>query len=191
MGLMKLLAVGRSIGRFGNDRSPFKMTQQSLLPKFGSVNAPEELARGSGETRNQVTVVQDPSRTEGPHASAATEGKAMNGISLDAPAVAAAPAVVKTEPVRAAFPRGRWAIFRNPFAKAGKPAASVVPVQAELSLDLVKPVRNDLSDADLELVQMRPAKAPAVVPAANESAPPADGAMWGRIKNDFLGAGKS
>ncbi len=207
MGLMKFLAVGRSIGRFGNDRSPFKMTQQSLLPKFGSVNAPEELARGSGETRNQATVVQGPSRTEGPRASAATEGKSMNGISIDAPVPAKAAAAPKhVEPSRPAFPRGRWTIFRNPFAQAAKtPATVAAPVQAELSLDLVKPVRNDLSDADLELVQAQALKTPAAsaTPIVAPNAAPApvavdapaanatDGVLWGRIKNEFLGAGKS
>ena len=50
-----------------------------------------------------------------------------------------------------AFPRGRWTLGAKPAPRA-RPAA----VQGELSLDRVKPVRNDLSDTDLELVPAKP-----------------------------------
>ena len=115
----------------------------------------------------------------------------------------AAPAGAVPKP---AFPRGRWTLFRNPFAKAPKPeAATRAPVQSELLLDAVKPVRNDLSDSDLELVQAArrsaevkaqapsPALAPLVVaPKAPEAEPAAaDGVVWNRIKNQFFGAGKA
>ena len=51
-----------------------------------------------------------------------------------------------------AYPRGRWTAFKNPFVKRGQPGNAVAPVQGELLLDLVKPIRNDLSDSDLEVV---------------------------------------
>lgn len=119
----------------------------------------------------------------------------------------AAPAAVKPVSDRPAFPRGRWTLFKNPFSKAGKTKTTTAPVQTEMRLDLVKPVRNDLSDSDLEVVrvQSRPAvevaerlaAAPAVsvMPVA-PSAPVAaaesnEPVMWDRIKNQFLGAGKS
>ncbi len=65
------------------------------------------------------------------------------------------------------------------------------PVQGELSLDKIKVVRNDLSDADLEVV---PAKLPAApkttVPALPEAARPrAGGAAWPRWPSMFR-AGK-
>ena len=44
-----------------------------------------------------------------------------------------------------------WVKKLNPFATQGAPVARAA-VQGELSLDNVKPVRNDLSDTDLELV---------------------------------------
>lgn len=200
MGLMKLLAVGRSIGRFGNDRSPFKMTQQSLLPKFGSVKAPEEPARGSGEKRNQA-VASAVLPTEQPQsANAATGDKTMNAVrsvEVETPANAAAPVVLKSVADRPAFPRGRWTLFKNPFSKSGKSKPAVTPVQTEMSLDLVKPVRNDLSDSDLEVVRVQPKPAvvepvppvpPAPVTAEVVSSEPVS---WDRIKNQFLGAGKS
>jgi hypothetical protein len=63
-----------------------------------------------------------------------------------------------------------------------------------LSLDLVKPVRNDLSDADLELVQsmkQAPEKAVlATVQVEPVTATP-EGAAGGRIKTQYFGAGKA
>jgi hypothetical protein len=207
MGLMKLLAVGRSIGRFGNDRSPFKMTQQSLLPKFGSVTAPEEPARGSGENRNQ-TVASAALPTGQPQpANVATGNKTMNAVravETGPEAEASVPVVMKQAVAdRPAFPRGRWTLFKNPFSKSGKSKSVDAPVQTELLLDSVKPVRNDLSDSDLEVVRMKskPAaevteQAAALVPTAVPVATvaettPSEPVAWDRIKNQFLGAGKS
>ena len=63
------------------------------------------------------------------------------------------------------FPRGRWAL--NPF-KSEKPAPRPA-IQGELSLDKVKPVRNDLCDSDLELVAAaRPQPAPTAVKIESE-----------------------
>lgn len=53
-------------------------------------------------------------------------------------------------PARAAT-GGGWAQKLNPFVKQGAPIERTA-VQGELSLDNVKPLRNDLSDTDLELV---------------------------------------
>ncbi len=56
----------------------------------------------------------------------------------------------------AAYPLGRWTLFKNPFVKrSSAPPAPVAPVQAEMMLELVRPIRNDLSDSDLELVPAR------------------------------------
>jgi hypothetical protein len=95
---------------------------------------------------------------------------------------------------RPAFPLGRWTLFKNPFSKAPKPKAIETRAQPELSLDMVKPVRNDLSDTDLELVQ--PAKCtsekdgPATRPVGLVTAAP-ERAAWDRIKTQLFGAGKS
>lgn len=58
-----------------------------------------------------------------------------------------------------AFPRGRWTFFRNPFSCAPKPKMAEGPVQGELSLDSVRPVRNDLSDSDFEITRRTRPKA--------------------------------
>jgi len=58
--------------------------------------------------------------------------------------------------VRQAYPHGRWTLKANPFKSSVAPAGRPT-VQGELSLDKVKPLRNDLSDADLELMPRKPA----------------------------------
>lgn len=51
--------------------------------------------------------------------------------------------------VKHAYPQGRWTV--NPFRSTALPSKRAT-VQGELSLDQVKPVRNDLSESDLELI---------------------------------------
>ena len=73
-----------------------------------------------------------------------------------------AKAVPVPRPGRTAASAG-WAKKLNPFAKQGAPVERTA-VQGELSLDNVKPLRNDLSDTDLELAMVQPAAAtPGVV----------------------------
>ncbi len=54
-----------------------------------------------------------------------------------------------------AFPLGRWT--KNPFRSTAIPSRHASVVQGELSLEKVKPVRNDLSESDLELISRKPA----------------------------------
>ncbi len=69
----------------------------------------------------------------------------------------------------AAYPLGRWTLFKNPFVKrSSPPPAPAAPVQAEMMLDLVRPIRNDLSDSDLELVPARES-GPGAQPASTSS----------------------
>ena len=62
-----------------------------------------------------------------------------------------APAAMPDVPVHA-YPMGRWTLLKNPFGKRSKPAVPAAPVQGELLLDMVRPICNDLSDSDLEIV---------------------------------------
>jgi len=101
-----------------------------------------------------------------------------------------------------AYPRGRWTVFRNPFVKRGKSVEPTPPVQGELLLDLVKPVRNDLSDSDLEVVAAT--KAPVVpqtvidvesplpspssfIPSRSDPKPELAAADWARVRDQFTG----
>ena len=187
MGLMQLLTVGRSLGRIHDHPSRYKMSQQSLLPKFGSVSASEDQMRGISVTTNQVLAKTDVEQSPSINASAAIDRKSMNAIQSVKPETKVASVPVSRPP----FPRGRWTLFKNPFSRAAKPEIAKSPVQPDLLLDMVKPVRNDLSDADLELVQAARRTQAQVTghPASEPSG--VDGPAWSRIKNQFFGAGKA
>jgi len=191
MGLMQLLAAGRSLGKIGDQPSRYKMTQQSLLPRFGSVKAPEERVPGVGATGSNQVIAQTELKQSSPgFAATVNDRKNMNAVQPKPQEVT----VPKTAVTRPAFPTGRWTLFKNPFSKAPKPKPVEAPAQSELSLDLVKPVRNDLSDADLELVQPVKRAVENVVPVTERVEPLAaapEGAAWGRIKTQFFGAGKT
>jgi hypothetical protein len=191
MGLMQLLTVGRSLGKIGDQPSRYKMTQQSLLPKFGSVKAPKERVPSVGDVgNNQAIAKTELKQSSLGFAAAANDRKNMNAV-LSKPQEATVP---KTAIARPAFPLGRWTLFRNPFSKTQKLKAAEATVQPELSLDMVKPVRNDLSDADLELVQSAKRAPEKIVPAMTQPEPAPttpEGAAWGRVKTQFFGAGKA
>lgn len=92
----------------------------------------------------------------------------------------------KAAKAHVAYPRGRWT------QGAPAPGAEVKPgSQGELSLDRVKPVRNDLSDTDLELIprQEKPKAEPevanvfAAATTADAPATPAKVSWWARLKS--------
>jgi hypothetical protein len=89
--------------------------------------------------------------------------------------------------------RGLIARSAGKETKPAIPRFSKPPVQGELSLDRIKVVRNDLSDADLEVVPVKPLVQPAVTapaPRAVEQAERAESA-WARLRPRVLGAGKT
>ena len=63
-----------------------------------------------------------------------------------------------------------WTLFKNPFNRGAesRTPAPISPVQPELWLDKVKPVRNDLSDSDIEVVQP-PCRLPSCSPRQHPS----------------------
>jgi len=225
MSLMQLLAVGRSLGRVNDQPSRYRlMTQQSLLPKFGpsknSVGEPpvsERTASAAQDAPPRPTV--STLRREGIRTTQANPMKDSNNMKTAA-ANHSAPAAAVSPLPQQTFPHGRWTLFKNPFSGAPKPKAktSGTPLQGELLLDAVKPVRNDLSDSDLEVV---PASKPGSGVASPVAAPlsqglsgtsgsagpagpagpgggegvgvanGADGLIWDRLKMQFFGAGKT
>lgn len=148
------------------------MTQQNLVPKFGSVKRPETKpeAAESGEKK-------------GPDQRAVPPQKeiSMNVIEVSEKTEVAA----SENAPRASYPQGRWTLFKNPFIPKAVPIAEKAPVQGELSLESVKPMRNDLHDSDLEIVAgtapMKPAEAPVTTGEAASIS-------WGRITSRIFGA---
>jgi hypothetical protein len=89
--------------------------------------------------------------------------------------------------------------------KPAIPAFEKPAVQGELSLDRVKVMRNDLSDADLEVVQAKPSMAAAVAavaakPTTRRAEPALAGALpdpkigeqeWQKVSAQMFGVEKS
>ena len=208
MGLMQLLTVGRSLGTVPKGPNRFRPAEQGLLPKFGSPKEPESRTTEMPVSPLPPLVVPQPAQEEvkAPEKSGVLKmflspfqrKKTMNTVEA-APRVEAAPALAKAN---LSFPFGRWTLFVNPFNKTKTPPVEAGPVQGELLLDLVKPVRNDLRDSDLEVVA---APKPVPVPLASTFAPtrsnleassrvaeevePAE-PVWNRLKNQWFGHGQ-
>lgn len=207
MGLMKLLGTSASFARILDRPSRYRVGQLSLLPKFGADQRPEVPAvQPSPGSPFALDAQSAPSRS----VTVATKGrlgdkirkifrrsnnKTMNTVEAD-PSVASASAPSKPEH---AFPFGRWTLFRSPFnrvtAAAPESPSDASPVQGELLLDAVKPVRNDLSDSDLEVIETlspNPGKAAVclAVPIAGDSEAPLPVPAWRRVSAQFSGAEK-
>ena len=133
MALMDLLTVGRSLSEVRDRPHRFKVLSGGL-PKFGKPGAPAAnrdfevaAALGVGNEARPERAASDTMKTE----TIAEEKKQANSAPMHA------------------FPAGRWTLNRFKASPASAPRPTV---QGELLLDKVKPVRNDLSDSDLELV---------------------------------------
>ena len=90
---------------------------------------------------------------------------------------------------------GEWLGKANPLARFANSAAAKksaipcftnTPVQSELSLDKVRVVRNDLNDADLEIVPVAAVGEKPDLAKADECEP--DGKAWGRPGPQLLGS---
>ena len=86
---------------------------------------------------------------------------------------------------------GGWVQKLNPFAVSGAPIPRSA-VQGELSLDNVKPLRNDLSETDLELVAAvrKPEPAPGVVRIESVDVPVVRTSSWWRRLRGVFGRGR-
>src|SRR5436190_11646692 len=126
MALMDLLTMGRSLSAVRDNRHRYKM-KSGQLPTFGNPEGPVL------EKRFAVGAAAKPARDKNTN-----EVKRMKTEA----------AMEENEPN--ATPAGRWMLKANPF-KSKRAAEPREAIQAELSLDKVRPVRNDLSGSDLEL----------------------------------------
>lgn len=184
MSLMRLLSLGRSLGRATDEPTRYRMIQQGL-PKFGLAEKPDEArgARAVEKSRKKTNMMQQ------------VETKPWT------PSIAAG-----EQETAQRFPLGRWGLFRNPFGNAMPgpketrpvPAEPVEPVQGELSLEAVRPVRNDLTDSDVMVIRS-PKAAAELIPAP--ALPQADGRggseaaaqepVWTRLKSQLFGASEA
>lgn len=177
MSMLRLLTTGKSLVGLRSNESPYRLTNQRLLPRFGPTRNPFKSSSKSEPAQIEARFIGDEggkgaSREEGGSAKArGPTPAAFPSGAQDRPASATADKRGFTNALqqRAAALFGECkqklaGIFGRGRVKAAKP---IIPrfmkpaVQGELSLDRIKVVRNDLSDADLEVVPAKVPNAPA------------------------------
>ncbi len=158
MKLGTLLATGKSLALGRRGESPYRANKQIYLPKFSSPKNPFTAATET-ETETEATGPAAENASAAPvKKELATKTQKLPVLSFAAGHQAAVenPAGPVPKPGRSL----NWMSRLNPFASASAfPAAggrhAKAPVQAELSLDAVKVLRNDLSDVDVEVVPLK------------------------------------
>ena len=182
MSLGRLLATGKSLVGGQNSTSPYRLNKQMRLPKFVSPRNPfaTELKAEAAPPR-PVATEQNPSVPKPPAVRTAREESTKRA------ALAARFALA----IRRS---GAWLGRANPFSrflklagpkKSAIPCFTESPVQSELRLDNVQVVRNDLSDADLEIVPVAP---PGVKPDLATTDQCETGKSWGRLAARIFGS---
>jgi hypothetical protein len=191
MSLGRLLAAGKSLMGGRDDVSPYRVNKGVRLPKFGS-------------TRNPFA---PPAKTEASPTCAKASAKAWGEKAVVARAKADADMAEKKDfrvSVLAWAARwiGKWIRKMNPVTQLAKrpgtfksavPRFAKPPVQSELSLDKVQVVRNDLSDADFEVVRVKTPVAispgPTALTSQDEFEPA--GGTWNRLRTRFFSVGQT
>jgi hypothetical protein len=176
MSLGKLLTTGKSLVGL-SDGSRYKV-RKGALPKFNSKKNP---FAAKVATQQMLTPMEQA-------AAKLKETKRLPAVEAQPVSATAQPAAAKSELVTKILGMLRPALAKlNPLAwlPKRKPAEpkSAIPrfdkpgvVQGELSLDNIKVIRNDLSDADVEVVPMKARPAAKAAPAL-EAAPSVETAV--------------
>jgi hypothetical protein len=178
--LVRLLTTGKSLVDLRDTTSRYRMPHKNLLPKFGSAKNPF-VARSEVRPGQAMLIPAARTAPAGRKLTPAEMKAASMKETRQLPALST-PAATATiskpvAPAKAKLPArtGAWLRKLNPLAwwpkrqtiaKAAVPGFNKVPVQGELSLDNVKVVRNDLSDADVEIVPAKPAAITTAKPVA-------------------------
>jgi hypothetical protein len=182
--LMRLLSAGRAFSNIRDRPHRYKMKSEQLLPTFGLGNGNPAKVHSAIERRSEAapnTCVNENQSSVTPNPK--PENEAMNAT-MECQTITNREAAEQTRPP-AAYPHGRWTLLRNPFAKKPASAGDASPVQTELGLESVKPVRNDLHDSDLEFISTGYETGGAQ--GCREGEPEPSGAIWGNISSKLFG----
>jgi hypothetical protein len=175
MSLFRLLSVGKSFGEAQDLKYRYRLSDQNALPKFAPAKRPISLTPAP-KPQKMETGYLFKQESNGPDA------EQPKGSVTEPPAYSVAPpaSTVVTGVESRIETGGLSRLLKNlpwPFARR---KAAVAAVQTELQLKGITVVRNDLNDADLELV---PAKLPE--PAAKSGVvlkkPRLAGLAWSRL----------
>jgi hypothetical protein len=201
MNRLRLLATTKSLVGLNESEPHYRVTRERLVPQFGPSRNPfratDTSAPGRPESSNPIEhssalspapgqLNQSPVRTQ-----VSTEG-------IVAPKLATGLSVPTSKKGVRSWATAFWAgwtqklgvTFSRPARKPSRvalPSTPKLPVQGELSLDRIKVVRNDLSDADLEIVPLKSATArPGATPVLPIAQRTAQGEMsWSRLSELF------
>jgi hypothetical protein len=168
MKLGKLLAAGKSIMNGRGDVS-YRASKQVYLPKFGSAKNPfkNETTAASPEGAVVLSSAVEPSPAPRPTRAENLETAAsmpMNQVAVIAQELPPLPAMSEKKSANWAGKFNPAAIFRRMPGKGELDGQKITATQTELSLDSVKVVHNDLSDADVQVVPMKSRSAPQETP---------------------------
>jgi len=159
MKLGTLLAAGKSLALGRRGQNPYRGNKQIYLPKFGSPKNPFASANQPGGAIPPEGTATAPVKT--PITVVAAKTQKLPTFS-PAQAVNHRSATAEQPSGQGPKPRHRlqWMNKLNPFASnsafpVARSGNAKTPVQAELSLDAVKVLRNDLSDVDVEVVPLK------------------------------------
>jgi len=209
MSLLRLLTTGKSLVGVKDDESRYRLTSQRLLPQFGPARNPFSSRGNSDPVQTETRSPRDcggngaagerlnvPS-SSGEPAAALQRGANNRTVSASASGHGLTDALrLKTAALLGGWRARLIGLLKRPRGETAKPAIprfTKQPVQGELSLDKIRVVRNDLSDADLEVV---PAASPAALASAapglqtGERAGVAE-STWGRVATRIFGAGNT
>jgi hypothetical protein len=167
MGLMQLLTVGKTIKGTRESPNRFKMSEQTLLPKFSSPARPA--AAESPQAPRASVVLATGSLFEARPPRPVAPASSTTASSAPAPSILPG----SQAPVKASGQKPRWSFFGRLFRRKPPRNTFGVPVQTEWKLEQVTVIRNDLSDSDLELIPAgrRPAPLPEPPASTREPAP--------------------
>ena len=209
MSLLRLLTTGKSLVGLKDLDSRYRLTTQRLLPQFGPTRNPFSSNRKPEPAQTKAQVPGDDvgngASTEGfgsADSRGATRGSFQGGVQDRTGLTnAGSRRFAEALRLRAAALVGEWkgkltGMIGRVRVKAAKPAIprfQKPPMQGELSLAKVKVMRNDLSDADLEVIAARVATAPASSEPALRSAKDVGVAesSWRGATAGVFGAGKT
>ena len=209
MSLLRLLTTGKHLVGVKETERRYRLTSQRLLPQFGP-------ARNPFRDRGKLDPVQAEACSLENHARNNASGDkrvipradgkptpALPGLAVNRALSASARGtwLAEASRLRAAVLLGKWRTRLSrwswrPRGKAAKPAillSTKQPAQEDLSLDKIKVVRNDLSDADLEVVLAKqPVAQASAAPGVRAEARAGVGeGTWGRVTTRMFGPGKT
>ena len=162
MSLMKLLAAGRSLGAVKDYQSRYRMRYANPLPKFGTTGEKKESEKAGKRENEELLAPLSPTLSSVPSpetAEATTPETVFSGKSYPEHSIAPVLNRQSSSGTRLWNP---WAVLKSRLTRRRPTRGAGEPVQGELALDMVRPVCNDLSDTDLEIVarEVKAAAAP-------------------------------